>query len=737
MSIEFYRADHRTIAEVVHLAGQVNSEWLIPDLQRPFVWGPDRVIALLDSLLRGWPFGTLLVLNTGSLVLDGNGGSDEGRIPSEAFRQTVDRTVFGDTKEGRVPHRSGRADFRLVLDGQQRVQSLVLALAADQYGFKLWDEGWYEAIPHLGSQRPPRGANRAWSRGFLHLDLGEFERSLAENGSPAAVDFETALRWYADGDGDFGRHGTVGPKYRHAIPARFGSASVSITKAPASVRLSRLWELAVAPNTSDEWDAHGASIARLCQEQVPEGGVSERCKTGLAKLVVRLRAISRTDVHYLEISAPSPLLGDSDAYDDAIVQVFARLNTAGRALTRQEITFAWLKRKWPHERVGGRKASECFDELHELLKLRGVDLEIDQLVALTAAASSVLDGDGTPLERRELTNSSRLGALANCLGNRWCHSNPAEDLGLPHRLVAVASALQQRGLAWGDQVRSLNAWIAYTCWMLVLDEWRICHDPPLTAVNVRAVEEAQRSAYAQTADRWFFCNLWAGTFARDTSDALAAYTNGLAKLRVAIRTSETVGEASGLWRCWMDEQLTALATGAENGALRRRVTSRNQVAAYSSLLWIWNRLEKARFKCSAVTMSRTIHAARGEHVDHAIPWSWFDKHAPEFPTPDGDTLDAAYVGNSIGNMLLLKSDLNLAKSAYTLSSFLTECDAALVAADVQRDEWIAELQVPSQLLDANLSDLDSLRAAIDERTESIVSDLVAFCRGEKLRQDVI
>ena len=34
---------------------------LIPDLQRPYVWAPNQVSLLVDSLIRGWPFGTLLL----------------------------------------------------------------------------------------------------------------------------------------------------------------------------------------------------------------------------------------------------------------------------------------------------------------------------------------------------------------------------------------------------------------------------------------------------------------------------------------------------------------------------------------------------------------------------------------------------------------------------------------------------------------------------------------------------
>ncbi len=38
---------------------------LIPDLQRPYVWTPNQVSLLVDSLIRGWPFGTLLMWKVG------------------------------------------------------------------------------------------------------------------------------------------------------------------------------------------------------------------------------------------------------------------------------------------------------------------------------------------------------------------------------------------------------------------------------------------------------------------------------------------------------------------------------------------------------------------------------------------------------------------------------------------------------------------------------------------------
>ncbi|PIV53781.1 MAG: hypothetical protein COY53_05390 [Elusimicrobia bacterium CG_4_10_14_0_8_um_filter_37_32] len=40
---------------------------LIPDLQRPYIWNPNQVVLLIDSLVRSWPFGTFLTWCSGKL----------------------------------------------------------------------------------------------------------------------------------------------------------------------------------------------------------------------------------------------------------------------------------------------------------------------------------------------------------------------------------------------------------------------------------------------------------------------------------------------------------------------------------------------------------------------------------------------------------------------------------------------------------------------------------------------
>src|SRR5262245_42619090 len=95
-----------------HLLDQSRAEdgatVVIPELQRPYVWKPTQVILLVDSVIRGWPFGTLLIWKVNHDELQG--------IPHRQFWRTVDRT--DDDAGSSVMRRNPPAQYQMVLDGQ-------------------------------------------------------------------------------------------------------------------------------------------------------------------------------------------------------------------------------------------------------------------------------------------------------------------------------------------------------------------------------------------------------------------------------------------------------------------------------------------------------------------------------------------------------------------------------------------------------------------------------------------
>jgi len=124
--MKIYDEGSEPLHELLRAAGSdQGATLLVPDLQRPYVWSPDQVILLVDSLLRGWPFGTLLLWSVKSESL--------ASIPARAFWRVADRTGASDDEQ--VSRNNPPASFRMVLDGQQRLQSLLIAFYGNGWGF--------------------------------------------------------------------------------------------------------------------------------------------------------------------------------------------------------------------------------------------------------------------------------------------------------------------------------------------------------------------------------------------------------------------------------------------------------------------------------------------------------------------------------------------------------------------------------------------------------------------------
>ncbi len=157
---------------------------LIPDLQRPYVWTPNQVSLLIDSLIRGWPFGTLLMWKVGQ--------ADLQNIPHRQFWRVVDRTVDGNGSA--ISRRDPPALYHMVLDGQQRLQSLLLALGGDAWGFRLEDRDWALELQDR-RLRSRQGKYRHWSKASLCFDLDRFAEEYAAGRGLLGVDFRNVLQW--------------------------------------------------------------------------------------------------------------------------------------------------------------------------------------------------------------------------------------------------------------------------------------------------------------------------------------------------------------------------------------------------------------------------------------------------------------------------------------------------------------------------------------------------------------
>lgn len=107
-----------TISKIVSL---VNKNVLLPDIQRPFVWNEQQIFKLFDSLMRGYPISTFLFWELTREQLEDVESNRQLRIKMYKF-------VESNKKENEEELNRSRDSYFLILDGQQRLTSLFIAL---------------------------------------------------------------------------------------------------------------------------------------------------------------------------------------------------------------------------------------------------------------------------------------------------------------------------------------------------------------------------------------------------------------------------------------------------------------------------------------------------------------------------------------------------------------------------------------------------------------------------------
>ena len=165
------------------LLADVNSRYFLPAIQRPFVWNSDQVITLIDSLLKGYPISSLMFW----------------AVDEDLKRELRIYNFIENWKPGmqNLPASVNGRDVTLVLDGQQRITSLLIALRGS----------FAEKAKHKRSSSVD-----AWSEKTLYLDLltdpaSEIEDEDVEHGVSYGLRFHAVAprndhrhQWFRVGD---------------------------------------------------------------------------------------------------------------------------------------------------------------------------------------------------------------------------------------------------------------------------------------------------------------------------------------------------------------------------------------------------------------------------------------------------------------------------------------------------------------------------------------------------------
>jgi len=684
---------------------------LIPDLQRPYVWTPNQVVLLVDSLIRGWPFGTLLMWKAGSGELE--------RIPHRQFWQVVDRT---DDEAGTVVARKNPpASFHMVLDGQQRVQSLLLALGGDGWGFKLEDRAWKQELQEIKPRgRAPKYSH--WSKASLCFDVDAFLNEYQAVENVQAIDYREVLKWVvtdpAEGQSKWKKQGNyVEPLLRASDAACKGRF----------VRLSRLWA-AVNPNPVLKEKQFREEAEKLFSAHSVDGDKVARLLTPVGELMSTLREVKLSKITFLELQEFNDAVWDEDTYNDAIVNIFTRLNTAGRALTRQEITLAWLKVGWEPKLTGNLTAGECFNKLEEELADRGIKLDIDELVMAVSFIWSVICNEGQLLGNKDLLKGPAIQPMAHELSKRWtliCES-----------VLQGLDRLKERGLHYGPggQFDSLYAVAVLWSWLYMAKKWIADH--PDTLLKRDSFEKSVWRAFDEVADRWLFGSSWAYLWSSKPAESaqriakqLATTSKGILGAASSARVHELLSQQAGT----LMKDIESAATNTINNIA---VFHRSAVSTYRDYLWIWHRIDKERWAKSSIPLRTTGRTATDIEVDHLVPVGIFEELAKTAAAGDEQKLyELQRPMNLLGNCSLLEKTFNISKSNRELADFLKNVhefkEGSMTVA-----EWASAMSISAPLLSPKHETLESIVDAINNRENLIKRQLVEFIQGKRVREDV-
>lgn len=158
--------DSDTIATVVQ---QLNSKYFLPAIQREFVWRPEQIIELFDSIVRGYPISSFLFWE---LKPETRGDWDIYRFVEHASEGGTHNEITGT---------EGISNLTLVLDGQQRLTSLLVGL-----------RGTYTVKKkHMRKSNPS-----AYDRRSLYIDLLKDARAeLDDEGLETEARLRYSFRW--------------------------------------------------------------------------------------------------------------------------------------------------------------------------------------------------------------------------------------------------------------------------------------------------------------------------------------------------------------------------------------------------------------------------------------------------------------------------------------------------------------------------------------------------------------
>lgn len=289
---------------------------VLPAMQRPFVWKDDRITKLIDSMLRGFPLGTALLWKTATM---------------QRFRR-FQKDVQPDAGITADFDSDDSSERYLVLDGQQRLTSLFVAIAGTYDGKKLF----LDVLSGAKGEKDP--GDTYWDCRFLTekdaKDLNAWPRPADEKSTAA----------------------------ERAVFVKFYDLT-KLAAAKAGV---------IATQKAAELGLDSAQTTRMTESYLQGATV--------------LASKSSLQIHLIDEDSGEPMPIEE------ILEVFVRVNSGGLVLQKSDLLMSLLDLKWNdiqpelYRAVKEINAARPFnitrdDVLKSLLLAKGSETRFDRLVA--------------------------------------------------------------------------------------------------------------------------------------------------------------------------------------------------------------------------------------------------------------------------------------------------------------------------------------------------------------------
>lgn len=667
------------IAKLLQLMGTNyarSASYMLPDLQRDYVWGEKKIINLIDTLMKGWPFGQILVAQTGRL---------SARFSPRAFYSKIVRV--GDAPCMAMNADPNSDDATLVLDGQQRLQSLFLALSPCSDGLVLDQRTW------IASLNPKNAYYLGWGHpapaAFLALNVENLAAAYEECEDVSRIDYSSQaklpiLEWVFDHDirdSQLWNRRNLLPKF---LKTSWGEDNTS-----GYLLLKDMWGV--------------ADVSELLEGK----GVRPECIEPVKRFFGRFSIIREVPVPVLRVLSREKCGLSVEEYNEMILSVFTRLNAGGVKLSEDEITFSWIKRFWSREDVS---AEVAIADLRIALAEEGIDVKGGALVRLLSGIWADIERGGRQLTEADLLDGQLLKSVAAFLASNW--ETISSQIGNAARL------LRQHNLMFGSQYFSLHGFTILASWMIIGRLWANRRGASSCAEQVK-FDSLFGAWIGGCVDRLIMACQWASS--------LGNYDGDLNKLNSTLKNAKGFEDAYLAMADWMTEQIKKHAETAKVSINGLERATRAGVSAYTTQLWCWQRLDVDRMRISEMLAREQGGITAGApNVDHCVSYSFWEEYVGRFPdSPKGSDVYNSRIAkiNQLGNCNVLCKEINCSKSSTTMREFLAKMGF--------KESDVRPLAIPAEMLSPDADSLtpDVILRRIGERTALIRSGLCKFLDG--------